>query len=349
MKSSTILTEKQAELSNCTFVKTVLMLIVVIYHCIVFWTGTWFTKNPIYESSILSILSYWLNSFHIYGFTLVSGYLFYFLKHEIGKYSNFLQFISNKTKRLLIPYTVISLTWAIPFAIYFSQISVEDVVSHYVLGTSPSQLWFLLMLFCVFMIFYPLSTFFQKHNYSGAIVLFLLYGFGLVGAMILPNILQVFRAFTFIPFFWLGFKIRQYGSQLLKKIPTLMWVIADILLFVVVQLLSGYDGIIFTLLNIGLNFILHIVGALMAFVVLQKVADRIKWKQSNIFVLLSNNSMPMYLFHQQVIYIFVSSLNGLVNPYLHTGIIFSGTMVISLLISVFLMKFKITRHLLGEK
>lgn len=337
------------ELSNCNFVKTVLMLIVVVYHCIVFWTGTWFTENPVYESKLLSIFASWMNSFHIYGFTLVSGYLFYFLKHEKGKYSSFLPFVANKAKRLLVPYVFISIFWVIPFAVYFSHLGVREMVMQYGLGTSPSQLWFLLMLFCVFMIFHPLSCFFEKHNIRGAIIVIALYGVGLVGSMLLPNVFQTFSACTYITLFWLGFKIRQYGSGGVRKIPVLVWLVADIFLFAITQYLSDFDRFIFKLMNLGLEFVLHIVGALMAFAILQKIADKVKWKESKVFGLLSKNSMPAYLFHQQVIYIFVTWLNGLINPYLHAGINFIGAMIVSLLISAILMRFKWTRKLVGEK
>lgn len=69
-------TSRQRELPNCTYLKALLMLLVVVYHSIVFWTGTWFTEHPIYVSSFLAGIALWLNTFHIYGFTLVSGYLY---------------------------------------------------------------------------------------------------------------------------------------------------------------------------------------------------------------------------------------------------------------------------------
>ena len=349
MKNEICNNRDRQELSNCTFIKTVLMLIVVIYHCIVFWTGTWFTKNPVYESNILSIIATWMNSFHIYGFALVSGYLFFFLKHEKNRYSTFSLFAVNKAKRLLLPYVFVSVIWVIPFAVYYFQYDVIEIIKRFVLGTSPSQLWFLLMLFCVFMTFHPLSSFFEKHNIGGAIVVIVFYGIGLVGSRVLPNIFQVFRACTYIPLFWLGFKIRQYGSQLMMRIPAVIWVATDVLLFAIIQYLSRFDGIIFKLLNLGLGFVLHIIGALMSFVVLQKIADKVKWKESKVFGFLGKNSMPVYLFHQQVIYMFVTMLNGLINPYLHAGLNVIGAMVVSLLISAILMKFKWTRTMIGEK
>lgn len=341
--------DTQAELSNCTFVKTVLMLVVVIYHCMLFWTGSWFTKDPVFSAPILSVLSSWMNSFHIYGFTLVSGYLFYFLKHEKERYPKFLPFAMNKAKRLLIPYAFVSIVWAIPFSVLFLDYGVTDIIKKFVLGTAPSQLWFLLMLFGVFLIFYPLSDFFAKRNILGAAVVLVIYGVGLLGMATLPNVFQIFRAFGYIPFFWMGFKIRQYGSGLLRKIPVLVWLAVDILLFVTVQFLTRADGVIFLLLRLGFEFVLQIVGALMAFVILQKIADRVRWQENRVFTFLSKSSMPVYLLHQQVIYVCLYFLNGKLNPYLHSAVNFAGAMLVSLLLSALLLKFKWTRALIGEK
>ncbi|MGN0647440.1 MAG: acyltransferase family protein [Oscillospiraceae bacterium] len=340
---------REAELSNCTFVKTVLMLLIVAYHCMVFWTGTWFSVNPVYESNILYRISVWFSSFHIYGFALVSGYLFFFLKCEKGKYSSFIPFAVNKAKRLLVPYIFVSLVWVIPFAMYYFHLDTVVIIKRYLLGTNPNQLWFLLMLFFVFMVFYPLTGFFEKHSIGGALTVLAIYGIGLAGAQVLPNIFQIIRVCTYLPLFWLGFKIRQYGSQRLMRIPSLVWIAVDVLLFTLVQYLSGFDATLIKLLNLGLTFLLHIIGALIAFVVLQKLANRVNWKESKVFTLLSKNSMPVYLFHQQVIYVFISLLNGVINPYLHAGINFIGAMTVSLLISTLLMKFKWTRFLIGEK
>lgn len=349
MSEKKYILNRQTELSNCTFVKTVLMLLVVAYHSIVFWSGTWFIDDPVLESSILSSLSRWMNSFHIYGFALVSGYLFYFLKCEKRKYLRFIPFVENKAKRLLVPYIFVSLTWVIPFAVYYFKYDAVEVFIRYILGTSPNQLWFLLMLFFVFMLFYPLTSFFEKFNVGGAIIVIGIYGIGLVGSMGFPNIFQILRACMYLSMFWLGFKIRQYGSNLLMKIPSLVWITADLLLFAFVRYLSCFDTFFFKMLNLGFTFLLHIFGALMVFVVLQKVANCINWKESKVFSLISKNSMPVYLFHQQIIYVLISLLNGRINPYFHAGINFIGVMCISLLISTLLMKFKWTRLLVGEK
>lgn len=70
---------KELTLQNCGFVKEVLMLLVILGHAVHFWTYDWFTVyTPVYECRSLAILSSWINSFHIYAFALVSGYIFAF-------------------------------------------------------------------------------------------------------------------------------------------------------------------------------------------------------------------------------------------------------------------------------
>ena len=107
---------KQDELANCTLIKTILMLLVVLDHSLAYWLGNWFVGNPVFSAPALAGLSGWLNSVHISGFALVSGYIFYFQKYENGKYGAFKPFVINKAKRLLIPYVFITLIWIIPIS-----------------------------------------------------------------------------------------------------------------------------------------------------------------------------------------------------------------------------------------
>ena len=341
--------DKKKELANCTFVKTVLMIAVVVYHCILFWSGNWFGGEPVKEETVLAVLAEWLNSFHIYGFALVSGYLFYFLKCEKGKYSSFLPFVLNKAKRLLVPYLFVAVVWVIPVTQYFYKYTVGELVQKYVLGTAPSQLWFLLMLFGVFVIFYPLTAFFEKHTITGALIVCAFYGFGMIGRMVFSNVVQIFTACQYIPLFWLGFKTRQTGSDWLRKVHWIMWVVLDVVLFVILKMTALLDGVLASLFRESFGFVVHIVGALMAFVVLQNLAECVQWQKSKVFSCLSNYAMPIYLFHQQVVYLCIYWLNGILNPYLHATLNLVCAMGGSLLISFLLMKFKPTRMLIGEK
>ena len=153
----------------------------------------------------------------------------------------------------------------------------------------------------------------------------------------------------YLPLLWVGFKLRQHEGWGLRRIPWWLWIASDLLLFALWRYLGRGDGSLFRLLQMGVEFVLHIVGALMAFFVLQRLASHISWKQSRVFAMMSKCSMPIYLLHQQLVYILIVCFNGVLNPYLHAGVNFVGAMLISLLLSFLLLKFKWTRVLIGEK
>lgn len=347
MKGIIRMRDKQRELENCTFVKTILMLLVVLYHSMLFWGGNWFTKDPVCTVKTLGVFAQWLNSFHIYAFTLVSGYLFFYLKYEKNRYQAFWSFVGNKTKRLLLPYGFAAVAWVIPISCLLTPTGLKDVVNHYLLAQRPGQLWFLIMLFDVFVIYWPLSDFIKKHKLLGLVIALGMYGIGVAGSSVCPNYFMIWTALQYIPFFWLGFVLRQKGS-IIRKIPGLVWLTINVVLFVLGQFLTRYNGMIWKLMTKGVNFLTSVTGAVMAFVILQWIADKVKWKKS-VFDFISRRSMAVYLFHQQVIQLSIYCLNGVLNPYLHAAVNFTIAMVISLLMASAMHKFRATRILIGEK
>ena len=345
MNSNTI----DAELKNCSFIKTVLMLCVVLGHSFCFWGGEWFTNNPAVIVKTLIVFADWLNTFHIYCFTLISGYIFYHIKYEKGGYNKYIPFLLNKAKRLLIPFVFVAVVWVIPITLFFFDDGIKKIFVNYFLAISPSQLWFLFMLFTLFAIFYPLSDVIQKHVVLGAAIVGAFYCFSIVGGLLIPNVFQILRACAYMPFFWLGFVIRQYGSGIIRRIPAILWLFLHIVLFFISMYVKELDGFVFKVVDIGLSFTVNIAGALMAFVVLQRVAELVNWQNSKLFGCLTLNSMPVYLFHQQIIYFIIYYFNGVINPYIHALLNFVISLAVSLLISHILMRFKVTKFLIGQK
>lgn len=341
--------DKKTELENCNFVKTILMICVVVYHSMLFWTGSWFIGEPVFQSNVLAIISKWLNTFHIYAFTLVSGYIYYFIKFEQKRYTNFLPFMTNKVKRLLIPYCFVSIMWVIPISNYFFHYDIEKIFKNFVLGISPGQLWFVLMLFNVFILVYLFDEYLVNRDFGLIIALGLYFVGGIGKYCSIPNIYQIFDSFRYIVFFVVGCFIRKKGSDIIRNIPCFVWFFVDVLLFAMKTYIDESNIICFKLIGIGLDFVVCMTGAIMAFVILQKVADSIKWKENKLIKILESYSMPVYLFHQQMIYIFVFFFNGLLNPYIHTLVNFISSLFFSIVLSAVLMKYKRTRILIGEK
>ena len=152
-KKNTI--DQSIELKNCTYSKTILMLIIVFYHSALMYRGGWG-------------LDAFLASFHLATFVLISGYLFYHVKFERRRYQKYLPFIGNKVKRLLVPYVFIATIWAAP--VYMHYYGMGTVVEKFVLGKEPAQLWFVLMLFWVFTIFWLISDFVNNHSILGFLI-----------------------------------------------------------------------------------------------------------------------------------------------------------------------------------
>ncbi len=338
----------QKELENCNFVKAALMLLVVMYHSILFWGGSWFTGNPAMSSNVLSWLAKWLNSFHIYAFALVSGYIFYYLKYEIYKYNSFPVFLKGKFKRLIVPYIFITIVWLIPIRTIFWGFDIKVIFKNYFLGISPEQLWFLLMLFFVFVVSFPLSKLWKSNEVIGIISILIMYGIGFVGNLLLPNIFMIFSAFQYVLYFWLGFKIRQYSNsdnafiKFTRKIHPVWYFALHMVIFLIYNL-----SITNSIIAVLCKPVLHIFGAIMAFACLQRIANN-KYinKSLNFF---KKRSMTIYMLHQQVIYFILSAFNGMINPYLHGILNFVFSLFVSIVIADILMKFKYTRFLIGEK
>ena len=208
--------DKNAELNNCAFIKTVMMCMVVIYHSALFWgNADFFSVSPNQTSAFLVGISDAVLrlSCHIYVFMFLSGYLFCYLKSEKRKYQQFKPFLINKSKRLLIPYVCVALLWAIPFALAFFDYTPHRIFRRFALATAPNQLWYLIVSFEVFMIFYLLYDFFAKHDIAGGIAAVLLYFIGALGLHYLQNIFAIWQTCEMVFFFWMGFKIRQKGTD----------------------------------------------------------------------------------------------------------------------------------------
>ena len=340
----------QRELENCTFIKTILMITIVLYHSLVFWTGTWFIDKPIFNSQVLCYIAKWLNTFHIYTFTFVSGYLFGYIKYEKKRYSDYKKFVINKCKRLLIPYMFASIIWVIPLGTVFFKYNTNDVFHKYILGESPSQLWFLLMLFMVFIIYYPISNFVMNRVTVGFLVIAGFYCIGILGSIVMPNVFMIWTACKYMLFFHLGNMVRVNNIQIIYKIPCLVYIGVDISIFIAMQVLEQFNTctILFKMCELALYTVVCIVGTFMAFVVLQRIAQRINWNKEA-FIKLSEKTMVIYLFHQQVIYFTIYIFNGIVNPYINAGINFVVAITFSLIIATILLKYRFTRFMVGEK
>ena len=278
----------------------------------------------------------------------MSGYIFQYLKYEKDKYQKFLLFIVNKAKRLLVPYAFVAIIWVIPISYALFSYTSKDIIFKYLLCTGPSQLWFLWRLFDIFCFVWIISNW-LKNDFIAIFISCIAWLIGYVCGTRFPNIFCIWTAFNYLPFFILGMKLREKNTCFLYKVPTILFVFMQLVLFVVYQITSSNSTILYRLVNLIALYSAHILGALMSFFVLRWLAEKVDWKNNKLFMMFSKYSMTIYLFHQQIIYVTIIWLNGKVNPYVHSFVNFLVALVLSSFISALLMKFKVTRILIGEK
>ena len=164
------------------------------------------------------------------------------------------------------------------------------MVKKYLFAVDPSQLWFLWMLFDVFAIVWPIRRVMLQKSLVGWIIALALYGIGIVGKQRIPNVFCIWTACQYIPFFFIGMRIRgkqENGERIITAtIPWSIWHVFDLMVFVGEIVISNQNGFVWSIIGILISFLLHIVGAIMAWSVLQVVACQVNWEKikcSNFF------------------------------------------------------------------
>lgn len=204
------------DLKSIDTVKAFLTLSVLFYHSILAWSAFGWHNFSVKPFPVFAYLCDFLLKFHTPAFTFLSGYLFYYLRYEKGKYRTPKKDVANRARRLLLPYAVL-LFWVIPFHIVFESGTWQKVLLKYILAVAPTQLWYLIMLFGVFVIFYFLSDHLHKKPAINFLLFYGLYGFAMVLAMVVPDYFQCWTILKSLLYYYLGYAVRQGALDKLMK------------------------------------------------------------------------------------------------------------------------------------
>lgn len=327
--------------------KTAMMLVVVFYHACMFFTGTWFDRaSPVYEAGYLSVIAKYLNTFHVQTFTMASGFLFYALKTEQGKYSNHLKAdICKRAKQLFLPYISAILFWALPFYIVYSGFNIRQITYKYVLGCAPSQLWFLPMLLWLFAVAYIV---FQKHRPSkiglASSILISIGGGYILNKIGCINILQIVTAVKYAMFYYLGVYLYEKRTKLSTE-KIIFCILLSVGGFVISNLIVDGSSFLMKILDLLTSTFGSLAGILMIYglatVIGSAAGNNAVWK------FLKKNSFGIYLFHQQLIYPCIMLLNGRVYPIIQVTICFILAIAGASIMAEFFRKYKVTKILFG--
>ena len=252
-----------------------------------------------------------------------------------------------------MPYLFVMLLWVAPITGYFYDWDLGYLIKKYIFCIDPSQLWFLWMLFWVFTIVWLIKNIILKKPVLGWFIVLMFYGVGKVGAKLIPNIFCIWTAFRYILFFYIGMRIRykeeNKEGSIVYSLPWFVWIIIYLGIFFGLEFIAKNNGVVWKLIIACMNFSLHVVGAIMAWTSLQILGKVIQWRNNMIFEAFSSYSMPMYLFHQQIIYFSITALNGKIDPWINACANYIFAILGSFVISKIFMHWKVTRALIGEK
>lgn len=339
---------KNYECTAMNSAKSLLMLLVVLYHSMLCCTGlSWAPQSAYQTSRTFYYIAQFLNSIHIWAFTFVSGYVYAYLRYETDRYSDWKTVIRKKTRRLLLPYAATAILWVVPFSCYFWRTGTKELVVNYLLGSAPSQLWFLLMLFWQFVFFQPLADRItvQRKNICLFLTAFLLLHYlpTVLSVVHVPNVFQFLTALRYALFFYLGIVFRRTDTRKFITWKVLGGgTIATVLLFVGQQNLLE-QGALSKALAEGIRPFVSIFGTYSFIIGCLLLHRRFPDEKGGI---IQKSGMTVYLFHQQLIYVSICLFNKpWMPPIALVFLNFCVGLFGGILIYLILRKWKITRFL----
>lgn len=148
----------------------------------------------------------------------------------------------------------------------------------------------------------------------------------------------------------MGFLLRKYQADLpLQKMLKygLMFLIINCICFSCIYEYHA-TSIPLKVLMLALRMVTEISGALMAFMLLGYMASKFNTRSSFLSMMV-NLSFPIYLLHQQVIYVLLWNLKDSLSPMLMTVVNFIIALFLSCCLGLLFKNFSFTSFLIGEK
>lgn len=335
-------------LNHMNLLRAVGISLVVLRHSFSPFRNSW-VVSKFYEYNVIAdCLGRYISTISMPLFVFISGYIYYFLRNNYGKYGDYKTMFKKKSRRLIVPYLILA-----PIYIYFL-IDYDSVLSFLSnLWTGTGHLWFLLMMFTMFIVYYNFEKFLQKH-YVFSIFL----GIGLYLIVLPVNYIHLNPlglVCKYFIFFQIGNLFNKYSDVVLNylKGKVLILFLTHLVLFGIYfyainsfenkYVLFGIDQFLLVLSVLALCFIygfLKIVTSKH-----EKFVNKIKPAVSYI----NHNSYYLYLIHEPLLKVFFTFLFVQQMPaILAIPLAFFLSMGISLFLGSLLMKLKIGRELIGS-
>lgn len=338
---------KNRELQQVNALKTIMMFCVVLYHSILAssrngWGGV---GNPREGGEFVQYIAGWLNMFHVEFFAFASGYLFYMIRYEKDRYRTPGKDISNRFKRLMVPFFAVSVLWAAPAQLMAYGFSWSIILKGFVLQIAPAQLWFLPMLFLLYVFFYVISDcLVGVPVWKICILFFALYTVKVfVGKVIPLGVFQVSSTIEYSLYYYWGFSYRRGHVCDSRK--------RKVAFACIVAILSA-SGYLYWTQRHSLNWLSEVIRPaicclqIWALTEIGNCFEVERLLNERWFKLFTENSMGIYLLHQQILYLLMRVFSNLPQM-IFIPVSFATALLCSYYLAIVIRKIKIGRVILG--
>ncbi|WP_179019476.1 acyltransferase family protein [Winogradskyella forsetii] len=336
------------DLSHMNLLRAVGITLVVLRHSFSPFRRSW-DVSKYYEYNIIAdCLGKYISTISMPLFVFISGYIYYFLRNNYGKYSDYKTLFKKKSRRLIVPYLILA-----PIYIYFllDYDSMLSFLSH--MWTGAGHLWFLLMMFVMFLLYYKFENFLCKHYIFSILLGVFLY------MLVLPlsyiNLQPLALVCKYFIFFQMGNLFNKYSTEILGylKGKVLVLFLMHLFLFGIYfyainvfenkYVLFGISKFLLVLSILALCFIYGFLNIVTVKYV--KFVSKIK----PVISYINHNSYYLYLIHEPLLKVFFTFLFVQKMPIVFAiSLAFILSMGISLFLGNLLMKLKIGRALIGS-
>ena len=267
------------------------ILIVVLGHSIILYSSEWNLYTTTVTCTLLDIIKKNINLIQMPLFFSISGYLFFYSQ---SKEKLFLDFVKDKSKRLLLPFVIFAFLWLLPIRLllkypYYQNVSPLYLIFKDILwGQDNGHLWFLQTLFLLFIIMFYICRFlYRKNSFCLYITIGIIFLFLSVFSSELFNIHILNNFFKYCIWFYFGFLINKYEKFFINNYSK------------VICLLFLFFSYIFYYKFLNITVIQYILTTNFILVLYNYMTD----KYNIILYKISSNSFGIYLFHSPLIYI----------------------------------------------
>ena len=234
--------KKKVWLNEVSFMRPILLVLLVSYHAFAPYCGAWAMPEGIQPIESYKWIALFSRAFRLEAFVFISGYIFTFQLLTKNKFHNVWNLSVNKAKRLLVPCVFFGTIYYLCFQNIMPNTNPVRIFA------GIGHLWYLPCLFWLFIAQYLViksnvlrKRLLAKWKLVGSVYV---YGGNLLIISVLPVLsvlpfpLQLNRVFYYILFFYGGGLFYQYSDKIAKKTTVKSTVLLWCLFIVMVFLLN---------------------------------------------------------------------------------------------------------------